>query len=85
MVNRRKANERKKSTLEERLSYKCDTWGNPPNYHHNWRNKEDITSYYFTHFTDEVNEVRLWEKFKLWGDVREVYIAKRRNKDDKAG
>lgn len=81
VVNRRKANERKKSTLEERLSYKCDTWGNPPNYHHNWRNKEDITSYYFTHFTDEVNEVRLWEKFKLWGDVREVYIAKRRNKD----
>ena len=81
VVSRRKTNDRKKSTLQERLPYKLDTWGNPPNYHHNWRNKEDITSYYFTHFTDEVNEMRLWEKFKVWGDVREVYIAKRRNKE----
>ncbi|RZC28959.1 hypothetical protein D0Y65_000794 [Glycine soja] len=29
----------------------------------------------------DVNEVWLWEKFKTWGDVREVFIAKRCNKE----
>ncbi|KAL5137934.1 UDP-N-acetylglucosamine--dolichyl-phosphate N-acetylglucosaminephosphotransferase [Glycine soja] len=47
----------------------------------NWRNKADITSYYFTHFPDEANEELLWRHFKKWGDVREVYIAKRLNKE----
>lgn len=47
----------------------------------NWRNKADITSFYFTHFPDEANEEMLWRHFKKWGDVREVYIAKRPNKE----
>lgn len=81
VISRRKAKERKKITSEDRTPHKYDTRGNPSNYHLNWRNKEDITSFYFTHFTDEVNEVWLWEKFKVWGDVREVFIAKRRNKE----
>jgi len=49
-------------------------------YECNWRNQADITSYYFTHFPDEANEELLWWHFKKWGDVREVYIAKRLNK-----
>ena len=81
VISRRKAKERKKITSEDRTPHKYDIRGNPSNYHLNWRNKEDITSFYFTHVTDEVNEVRLWEKFKVWGDVREVFIAKRRNKE----
>ena len=55
--------------------------GRNSHYDHNWRNKADITSFYFTHFPEEVNEELLWWNFKKWGDVREVYIARRLNKE----
>jgi len=55
--------------------------GKPTRYHINWRDKDDITSYYFTHFPDKADEELLWKHFKKWGDVREVYIAKRRNRE----
>ena len=55
--------------------------GRDTRYERNWRNQADITSYYFTHFPDEANEELLWWHFKKWGDVREVYIAKRLNKE----
>lgn len=47
----------------------------------NWRHEANITSFYFTHFPVEANEKLLWWHFKKWGDVREVYIAKRLNKE----
>ena len=73
--------ERKKNVEKKRIPDNHGTRSKPTDHHLNWRNKDDITSFYFTHFTDEVNEVTLWENFKIWGDVREVYITKRRNKD----
>ncbi|KAL5191983.1 Serine/threonine-protein kinase ATM [Glycine soja] len=81
VTSKRSAKERKKKILEKRSPDKHATWREPTYHQPNWRNKDDITSFYFTHFADDVTEVRLWENFKKWGDVREVYIAKRRNKD----
>ena len=75
VVSRRAAKTVKKNFQQNR------TFHNPSTTHPNWRDKEDITSFYFTNFSHDVNEVRLWEKFKPWGDVREVFIAKRRNKE----
>ena len=38
-------------------------------------------SFYFTRFPEEMGEKDMWMKFKKWGDVREVFIAKHRNRD----
>lgn len=46
----------------------------------NWRDKADISSFYFTRFPEDVNEKDLWYQFKRWGDVREIFICKQRNK-----
>jgi len=81
VISRRSVKERKKNVEKKRIPDNHGTRSKPTDHHLNWRNKDDITSFYFTHFTDEVNEVTLWENFKIWGDVREVYITKRRNKD----
>ena len=80
VISRREARKRKKTSSESSELHKKDTRDNLSSNHLNWRHKEDITSYYFSNFTDGVNEVRLWEKFKAWGDVREIFIAKRLNK-----
>lgn len=81
VTSKRSAKERKKKISEKRSPDKHVTWREPTYHQPNWRNKDDITSFYFTHFADDVTEVRLWKNFKKWEDVREVYIAKRRNKD----
>ena len=47
----------------------------------NWRDQRGITSYYFTRFADDINEKVLWQHFKRWGDVREVYISKQTNEN----
>ena len=70
-----------KSSLAGRQSQNLEIGDNNKHYRLNWRNNADITSFYFTHFPDEANEELLWRHFKNWGDVREVYIAKRLNKD----
>ena len=75
VISRREAKTVKKIIPENRTTH------NLSSKRPNWRDKEDITSFYFTNFTDDVNEVWLWEKFKTWGDVREVFIAKRCNKE----
>ncbi|KAH1205060.1 hypothetical protein GmHk_16G045861 [Glycine max] len=75
VIRRREAKAAKKNYTQNRSLHNLSA------NHPNWRDKEDITSFYFTNFTDNVNEVRLWGKFKIWGDVREVFIAKRRNKE----
>ena len=45
----------------------------------NWRDHEDITSFYFTCFADDITEKELWHHFKKWGDIREIFIPNRRN------
>ena len=45
-----------------------------------WRERPDISSFYFTRFPEEANEKDLWVHFKKWGQVREVFISKHRNK-----
>ena len=46
----------------------------------NWRDHPDISSFYFKRFTDEITEKDLWQHFKRWGDVREIFISKKRNR-----
>ena len=83
MVSRRSMKVMQKSSLAGRQSQNLEIGDNNKHYRLNWRNNADITSFYFTHFPDEANEELLWRHFKNWGDVREVYIAKRLNKDGK--
>ncbi|KAG4906827.1 hypothetical protein JHK82_055480 [Glycine max] len=45
----------------------------------NWRDHKDITFFYFSRFADDITEKELWYHFKKWGDVREIFIPKRRN------
>ena len=78
----------KKTTKDMKKTLKVDNptqnqvvRGQHTRFYLNWRDKEDITSYYFTHFPEEADEGLLWKHFKKWGDVREVYIAKRRNRE----
>lgn len=46
----------------------------------NWWDTSDVHSFYFTRFPEDMNETELWYVFKKWGDVREVFIARNRNK-----
>jgi len=41
----------------------------------NWRERNDITSFYFTRFPEETTEKDLWWHFKQVGDVREIFIS----------
>lgn len=59
VTSRREARKRKKSSSESNELHKKDSRDNLSPNHLSWRNKEDITSYYFSNFTDGVNEVRL--------------------------
>ena len=45
-----------------------------------WRDRPDITSFYFSHFPDYVREKDLWKIFQEWGKVWEVFIPTKRNK-----
>lgn len=45
----------------------------------NWRDHKDISSFYFTRFSDDITEKELWYHFKKWGDVKEIFIPNRRN------
>lgn len=45
----------------------------------NWRDRKDITSFYFTRFPEDVTEEDLWHHFKKFGDVREIFISKKKN------
>ena len=46
----------------------------------NWRDKSDISTFYFTRFTEDITEKELWYHFKRWGDVKqereEIWICK---------
>lgn len=45
-----------------------------------WRNKRDITTFYFSRFPEGVKERDLWQIFQKWGKVWEVFIPKTKNK-----
>lgn len=45
-----------------------------------WKDETDITSFYFTRFPEDVNEKDLWNIFREWGQVWEIFISKHRNK-----
>ena len=47
----------------------------------NWRDHVDVVSYYFTRFPENAAETDLWYLFKKLGDLREVFISKRRNRN----
>ena len=81
VVSRRSAKATKKQLIRGRQSKYSEPWGHSKYHSHNWRSNPDITSFYFTHFPDEANEALLWGYFKKWGDVCEVYIAKRLSKE----
>ena len=51
--------------------------------HNTWRERSEISTFYFTRFLDEVTESDLWAQFKRWGDVREIFISKQRNRGGK--
>ena len=45
-----------------------------------WRDKEHVTTFYFSRFPEEIRESDLWKLFQKWGRVREVFIPRYRNK-----
>ena len=34
-----------------------------------WKNKDDVTSFYFSRFPDGIDEKDLWQTFQRWGKV----------------
>lgn len=45
----------------------------------NQRDQKDIASFYFTRFSKDATEEDLWHHFKKFGDVREIFISKKKN------
>ena len=45
----------------------------------NWRDHKDVISFYFTRFPEDATAKDLWFHFKQQGDVREVFIPRKRN------
>ncbi|KAL2656545.1 hypothetical protein AAZV13_04G127800 [Glycine max] len=80
VVSKKTAKDMKKILKVDNQTQNQVVRGQHTRYYMNWRDKDDITSY-FTHFPEEADEEILWKHFKKWGDVREVYIAKRRNRE----
>ncbi|KHN05459.1 Serine carboxypeptidase-like 34 [Glycine soja] len=81
---RGKAFERDRVRLRERHQYTQNRLKDRNQRHcnqTNWRDRTEITSFYFTRFSDECTEKELWQHFKKWGDVREIFISKQRNKN----
>ena len=47
----------------------------------NWRDHHNISSFYFTHVPEDATEGDLWQHLKKVGDVREIFISKKRNRN----
>ncbi|XP_057419154.1 uncharacterized protein LOC130713399 [Lotus japonicus] len=45
------------------------------------RRRRSLTSYFFSHFPENFDAKAMWEVFKLYGDVDEVVIPAKRNKE----
>lgn len=46
----------------------------------NWRDASNVYSFYFISFLEDTGEKDLSFEFKKWDGVREVFIAKNRNR-----
>ena len=44
----------------------------------NWRDKQDVSTFYFTRFSDDITKHDLWYRFRRWGDLREIFISKKK-------
>lgn len=78
---RGKQREGERPRVDPKTNYDNNKLGQFQRYHHhNWRDKDDITTFYFTRFHEHITEEDLWAQFKKWGDVREIFIHKHRNK-----
>ena len=80
---RRKARLQKKNEQGARSRRQSDFHAYPKSEKHrplSWRNKQDITSFYFSHLPNSVNETYLWKLFQEWGKVWEVFVPKSKNK-----
>ena len=60
VVTRRSKKATKKQPITGRQTKNMESGGQSKHYSLNWRNNADITSFYFTHFPEEVNEELLW-------------------------
>ena len=70
-----------RTRVDPRTNYVNTRLGQHQRYQHaNWRERADITTFYFTRFPEHTTEKDLWTQFKKWGDVREIFISKHRNK-----
>lgn len=47
----------------------------------NWRDHHNISSFYFTRFPEDATEGKLWQQLKKVGDVREIFISSKRNRN----
>ena len=45
-----------------------------------WRNKADVTTFYFSRFPEGIMEKDMWQIFQKWGKVWEVFIPRTKNK-----
>ena len=78
---RGKQREGERPRVDPKTNYDNNKLGQFQRYHHhNWRDKDDITTFYFTRFHEHITEEDLWAQFKKWGDVRDIFIHKHRNK-----
>ena len=78
---RGKQREGERPRVDPKTNYDNNKLGQSQRYHHvNWRDKDAITTFYFTRFHEHITKKDLWAQFKKWGDVREIFIPKDRNK-----
>lgn len=68
--------------MDPRWTYSGNRDGQQQNYRReNWRDKKDVSSFYFTRFPDNITEQDMWQSFRKWGDLREIFISKKRNRN----
>ena len=82
--NRRERRERARERTTEGPGLNIDRkWeGHQHSYQRaNWREHKDVTSFYFTRFPKDTTEKDLWYHFKQAGDVREIFISPKRNRN----
>ena len=68
--------------MDPRWTYSGNRDGQQQNYRReNWRDKKDVSSFYFTRFPVDITEQDMWQSFRKWGDLREIFISKKKNRN----
>ena len=68
--------------VDPRRTYSGSRDGQQQNYkRENWRDKKDVSSFYFTRFPVDITEQDMWQSFRMWGDLREIFISKKKNRN----